>query len=66
MTERYHRRFRLIYEAGTKRPWVVQYGDNLDAHTWTDILRFHETDQGRAVAYLEDVRHRDHILEADR
>lgn len=57
------RHFRIIWEATTTKPWVVQYSTN-NTHTWTDAYRFDQPE--RAINYAEEVAARDRaLLEAE-
>lgn len=58
------RQFRLLFEEGRDRPWLIQYCKTWP-NTWVDIVRFRQ--YGEAHRYVADARDRDKLLlEADR
>ena len=58
------RRFRIVWEDHTERPWIVQYDTRRD-HTWTDVHRFATSLE--ATSYMTEVQLRDTLLlEAER
>lgn len=57
------RHLRIICEPDTDKPWVVQYS-TADTQTWTDVYRFHRSED--AVRYVNEISARDRLLGTER
>lgn len=63
MTRPRRRRFRLVWQPDTEKPWIIQYDDGPQA--WKDAYRFRQN--GEAHRFLRSIRERDKaLLEAER